>query len=157
MQNVTPRIPGSPGMPGAQKPRFSLRQIIIVVAIVLVVLLVINKFVIRHETHAEHLATVVTEALAANNMAPVESQFNALRRPELENRARVGRLSDFVNAKGAFKNVSEDTPAGSPALYHHFIAHFANGDLQERLELDDDGKIAKFDVRSLGAQSETQQ
>jgi hypothetical protein len=157
MPNVTPRSSGAPGAPGAQKPRIALPRLILIVAIVLVLLFAIDKLVIHHENHAEHLATVVTEAIAANDMAPVASQFNALRRPELANRARVGRLSDFVNAKGAFKNVHEDTPAGSPALYHHFIAHFANGDLQERLELDDDGKIAKFDVRSLGAQTDAQQ
>jgi hypothetical protein len=157
MPNVTPRVPGAPGMPGAQKPRITLPRLIVCVVLVILALLFVDKFLIRHETHAEHLATIVTEAIAANNMAPVESQFNALRRPELENHARVGRLSDFVNAKGAFKNVREDTPPGSPALYHHFIVHFANGDLQERLELDDDGKIAKFNVRSLGSQSDAQQ
>jgi hypothetical protein len=144
--NVTPR-------PAATAPKIGLPQLVVGALIVLVVIFGLYKIFKHHESHAEHLAVVVTRALANNDMRPVESDFNAIRRPELANHAKVGRLSDFVNAKGNFKGLTEDTPAGSPTLDHHFIAHFSNGDLQERLELDEDGKIAKFDVRSLGSTS----
>jgi hypothetical protein len=103
----------------------------------------------NHENRYEKLADRVTKAIANNDMRPVESDFNALRRPQLEDRGKVGRLSDFVNAEGAFKSVKEDTTAGSQAGYHHFIAHFDKGDLAEDLTVDDDGKIADFHVKPL--------
>ena len=75
----------------------------------------------HHENRYEKLASDVTKAIAANNMRPVEGDFNALRRPQLEDRGKVGQLSDFVNADGAFKSVKEDTPAdaktGLPPLH----------------------------------------
>ncbi|MBD5634436.1 MAG: hypothetical protein IAI49_08165 [Candidatus Eremiobacteraeota bacterium] len=141
---MTPRTPGGAPLNKSRVP--------IIAAAVLVIAFVLYHFLHHRESHAEHLAVVVTRALAANDMRPVEPDFNALRRPELENRAKVGRLSDFVNAEGAFKGVKDDTPSGSAEGYHHFIAHFDKGDLAEDLTLDADGKIAKFDVRPQSSQ-----
>jgi hypothetical protein len=140
LTNVTPGAPGRPGAPARRT--FSTP---LVAAIVLVLLLLVYRL-LHHANHYEHLANDVTKALVNNDMRPVEPEFNALRRPELENRAKVGALSNFVNAEGAFKGVKEDTPSGSPDGFHHFIAHFAKGDLSENLTVDADGKIAKFDV-----------
>jgi len=105
--------------------------------------------VVHHENSYEKLADSVTAAVAANDMRPVEAEFNALRRPELENHARVGRLSDFVNELGAFQRTKEDTPANSPAGYHHFIAQFDKGTRSEEITLDADGKIARFQIHSV--------
>jgi hypothetical protein len=138
LPNVTPRKPGAPS---ASRPQ------IVVAVLVLIIVAYFVKHFFFHESHAKHLAVVVTQALANNDMRPVEPSFNAIRRPELENHAKVGRLSDFVNAEGKFKGVSEDTPSGSPDGYHHFIAHFDKGDLAEDLTLDSEGKIANFHVR----------
>jgi hypothetical protein len=141
--------PSSPPGPVQARARgLDFRRIALFAVVFLVVLFAVNRFLHR-ENHYEHLADQVTKAIAANDMRPVEGEFNALRRPQLEDRGKVGRLSDFVNAEGAFKSVKEDTPAGSQAGYHHFTAHFAKGDLAEDMTLDADGKIADFHVKPL--------
>jgi hypothetical protein len=136
----------TPGTPGTAVRKSNLRAPL-VAAIVLVLLLLVYRL-FHHANHYEHLADDVTKALVNNDMRPVENEFNALRRPELENRAKVGALSNFVNDEGAFKGVKEDTPSGSPDGYHRFVAHFEKGDLSEELTVDADGKIAKFDVHT---------
>jgi hypothetical protein len=79
-------------------------------------------------------------------MRPVEHAFNAIDRPQLEDRARVGKLSDLVVSMGAFKGSKEDTPAGSPPGYHHFTERFDKGTLVEKYELDADNKITRFHI-----------
>jgi hypothetical protein len=146
----TPVTPtgGTGGGAAATAPPFDVRRFVIgVVVLFLLIWAVYALF--NHENRYESLADRVTKAIANNDMRPVESDFNALRRPQLEDRGKVGRLSDFVNAEGAFKSVKEDTTAGSQAGYHHFIAHFDKGDLAEDLTVDDDGKIADFHVKPL--------
>ena len=69
-----------------------------------------------------------------------------LRRPELADRARVGKLSDMVIALGAFKGSTEITPAGSASGFHEFTETFASGTLDEKYELDSDGKIVRFHI-----------
>jgi Ca2+/H+ antiporter len=133
------------------RPRSRTPQIAVAVLVVLIAAYLVKHFFF-HESHAQHLAVVVTRALANNDMRPVEPAFNAIRRPELENHAKVGRLSDFVNAEGTFQGVKEDTPADSPAGFHHFIAHFSKGDLVETLTLDSEGKIASFQVHPEASQ-----
>jgi hypothetical protein len=140
LTNVTPRPASSGPRNNLRLPGFAL--------VALVLLLGIYRL-LHHENHYEHLASDVTRAVANNDMRPVEKEFNALRRPELENRAKVGALSNFLNEEGAFKSVKEDTPANSADGYHHFTAHFDKGDLSEDLTVDEDGKIAKFDVHPL--------
>jgi hypothetical protein len=115
--------------------------------IVLLVVLVAGWLLLRpHENKAERLATDVTKAIQQNNMQPVEKEFNALRRPELENRAKVGRLSDQVVALGALKSIKEDTPKDAPAGYHHFVAQFDKATWVEDITLDSDGKISAFHI-----------
>jgi len=117
--------------------------------VIFIVLVWIVNSLVHHENRYEKLADSVTAAVASNDMRPVESEFNALRRPALENRATVGRLSDFVNELGAFKRTKEDTPANSPAGFHHFVAQFDKGTRSEEITLDADGKIAKFQIHSV--------
>jgi hypothetical protein len=118
-------------------------------AIFIVLVLLFKLF--HHENRYESLAADVTRAIAANDMAPVADDFNAQYRPQLADRAKVGALSDFVNELGAFKDVKEDTPAGSAPDYHHFVADFAQGQRSEDLKVDSDGKITSFHVRSITA------
>ena len=163
MTNVTPSAPTAAGAPvvvtptgppvwrpGGASPARRMSPLVLVLGVVLFALLFYR---LTHGANSsERLATDVTRAIANNDMRPVEKEFNAIRRPELENHARVGRLSDFVNEDGALKSVKEDTPSGSAAGYHHFIAHFEKGDREEKMMLDGDGKIAAFKVLPLASQ-----
>ncbi len=105
------------------------------------------------ENHAEKLADQVTRAIVANDMRPVESEFNALVRPKLMERERVGRLSDQLAPLGSFKRTKENTPAGSPAGAHQFVAEFERGTRIEDMTLDSDGKIAAFHIHSANESS----
>lgn len=99
------------------------------------------------ENQNERLADRVTAAIVANDMRPVEKDFNALDRPKLESRANVGRLSDRLNALGTFKRTHETTPRDARAGYHTFVADFSKGTMVEDMTFDADGKIAGFHVR----------
>ena len=143
IQNVTP--PGRPGAarpPAARSPR---QTIVVVLAIALIFFGI--RAVFFHANRYERLASDVTKAIAANDMRPVEKEFNALRRPQLEDRAKVGQLSDFINELGAFRGVKEDTPKDAAPRSHHFVAHFERGNRVEDLTVDADGKIADFHVK----------
>ena len=96
--------------------------------------------------HNERLADRVTSAIVANDMRPVSKEFNAIVRPKLEDRASVGRLSDELNALGAFKGAHETTPHEAPAGKHTFSARFEKATWVEDMTLDQDGKIASFHV-----------
>ncbi len=155
IKNVTPGTPGPAAIGGGTRPPGVARRplpVPLIAAVVVLLVLVVGWKLLHHKNGNERLAASVTKAIAGNNMAPVEKDFNALRRPELENRGKVGRLSDYVNAEGDLKGINEDTPSGSPDGYHHFIVHFAKGDLAEDMTLDGDGKIAKFNVHAVTPQ-----
>lgn len=98
------------------------------------------------ENHAEKLADQVTRAIVANDMRPVAPEFNAIVRPKLMERERVGRLSDQLAPLGNFKRTKENTPAGAPAGTHQFVAEFERGTRIEDMTLDSDGKIAAFHI-----------
>jgi len=100
----------------------------------------------HHANRYESVADDVTKAIVNNDMTPVAQDFNAIRRPELADRARVGKLSDMVIALGAFKGSTEITPAGSASGFHEFTETFASGTLDEKYELDSDGKIVRFHI-----------
>jgi hypothetical protein len=146
MKAITTQAGGTPGAPG---PRLGQRSGLLPVALAVIFGALIVYYFSHRENRYEKLASDVTKAVAANDMRPVEKDFNALRRPQLEDRGKVGQLSDFVNADGTLKRVKEDTPADSKAGYHHFIAEFDKGNLSEDLTVDADGKIADFHVRPL--------
>jgi len=98
------------------------------------------------ENHYEQLADQVTRAIVANDMRPVEKEFNALARPQLENRARVGELSDELGALGTFKRSHEEVVAGETAGVHTFSAEFAKATWRIQMRIDSDGKIAAFRI-----------
>jgi hypothetical protein len=98
----------------------------------------------------EKQADLVTKAIIANDMRPVEKDFNALVRPKLDSRARVGALSDELVALGAFKGAKENTPANAPARSHKFEAAFEKATWVECMSYDEDGKISAFDVLPPG-------
>ncbi len=127
------------------KPR-SNRQLFIAAFVIAIVIIVIANLLGRHENRYERMADAITQALAHNDMAPVQNDFNASDRPELQNRARVGALSDLVVSLGAFKGSKENTPQGSDPNYHQFVETFAKGTLVEKYKLDADGKITRFHI-----------
>ncbi len=127
------------------RPR-SNRRLLVVASVVVVVAVVIANLLGRHENSYERMADAITQALAHNDMAPVQKDFNAIDRPELQNRARVGALSDLVGAMGAFKGSKENTPQGLDPGYHQFVETFARGTLVEKYKLDADGKITRFHI-----------
>lgn len=160
MKQVTPggstgALPGGGAppnrAPGGVRPTGGPRRFLIPILIAVVVAFGANRL-IGHENRYEKLATEVTKAIAANDMRPVEKDFNAITRAKLSDHGQVGRLSDFVNADGALTKIKEDTPSGSKDGYHHFVATFKSGSRAEDLTLDSDGKIADFHVRPLSAQ-----
>jgi hypothetical protein len=106
------------------------------------------------ESPAEKLADRVTRAIVANDMGPVAPEFNAIVRPTLMERERVGRLSDQLVPLGTFTRTQEDTPAGAPAGVHRFVAEFERGTRIEDLKLDADGKISAFQIRPASGSSE---
>jgi hypothetical protein len=147
IKNVTPSPSAGPGPTAATAPaRKGPTPIAIIASIAVVVVLVVAFALFHHKSHYASIADDVTQAIANNNMAPVADEFNAIRRPELADRGKVGRLSDMVIALGAFKGSTEITPAGSPPGFHEFTETFANGTLDEKYELDSDGKIVKFHI-----------
>ena len=128
------------------------RSTILAVIAVLVAVFLLSRL-LPHENRYERLATKITQAIANNDMRPVEKNFNAIRRPELQDRARVGNLSNLVTPLGKLKRSKEDTPAGSPEGYHQFVEQFDKGTLLEKYQLDADGKVVKF---HLGPSASTQ-
>jgi hypothetical protein len=98
----------------------------------------------------ERQADTVTKAIIANDMRPVEKDFNALVRPKLESRGKVGALSDQLTALGAFKGVKENTPSDAPPRSHKFEAQFDKATWVECMTFDEDGKIASFDALPPG-------
>jgi len=132
---------------GGKPPvRYDVRRIAVVIFIVIALIFIVDKLIIHRRNHFEATADAITKAIANNDMRPVEHAFNAINRSQLEDRARVGHLSDLVVAMGAFKGSKEDTPAGSPTGYHHFTERFAKGTLVEKYQLDADGKIERFHI-----------
>jgi len=123
-----------------------MRTRIIAVVVLLAVVLVGYKLFHHHRNSYEATADAVTVALENNNMTPVLHKFNAIRLPELEDRERVGHISNFLVPLGAFKGSKEITPADADAGLHEFTETFANGTAFEKFELDADGKIVKFHI-----------
>jgi hypothetical protein len=134
------------GTGGGPPIRSSNVRLVVIALIVLFALVVFYKLVLHHRNRYESTADAITKAIAKNDMTPVLHAFNAIDRPQLEDRARVGRLSDLIVPLGAFKGSKEDTPPGSPEGYHHFKESFDKGELSEKYQLDADGKITKFHI-----------
>jgi hypothetical protein len=153
IKNVTP-LPATE-TPGAISPATgrpigttavskSNMRAIIIGAIVVFVLVLGYKIFHHHRSSYEATADAVTIAIEKNDMTPVLHKFNAIRLPELEDRERVGRLSNLLVPLGEFKGSKEITPADADAGLHEFTETFASGTKFEKYQLDADGKIVKF-------------
>ncbi len=143
--NVT--VSGStPGTAVVLKRPPSRRALVIGAVLALVVVFGAYKLFHHHYNSYEATANAVTVAIERNDMTPVLHKFNAIRLPELEDRGKVGRLSQFLVPLGAFKGSKEITPAGSEAGLHEFTETFANGTAFEKYTLDSDGKIVRFHI-----------
>jgi hypothetical protein len=146
MKQVGPG-PATTALPGGGAPAPGARRSPQTIWVVVIVVVTAGWLLLRpHENKTEQLATQVTQAIIKNDMHPVEKDFNALARPELENRGRVGRLSDQLVALGALKSVKEDTAKDAPAGVHHFVAQFDKATWVEDLKTDADGKISAFEI-----------
>lgn len=119
------------------------RNILITVLIVVLAFFLLSRL-FTHENRYEKLATNITNAIANNDMRPVEKNFNAIRRTQLQDRARVGNLANMVVPLGKLKRSKENTPSGAPAGYHQFTEQFEKGTLFEKYQLDSDGKVVNF-------------
>jgi hypothetical protein len=154
IKNVTPlpaaEAPGaiSPAAGGSvgtlAKPPRNMRAIAIAAVLALVLLLGVYKLFHHHRSTYEATADAVTIAIQKNDMTPVLHKFNAIDVPELEDRERVGRLSNLLAPLGAFKGSKEITSAGDNPGVHEFTETFADGTKFEKYKLDADGKIVKF-------------
>jgi hypothetical protein len=153
IKNVTPlpagQAPGpiatsTGGTVGTTVKAKSNMRAIVIAAIVVFVLVLGYKLFHHHRNTYEATADAVTIAIEKNDMTPVLHKFNAIRLPELEDRERVGRLSNLLAPLGEFKGSKEITPAGSDAGFHAFTETFAQGTKYEKYELDADNKIVKF-------------
>ncbi len=102
------------------------------------------------ENANEKLASRVTAAIVANDIAPVAGEFNAMIRPKLT-RASVGKLSDQVAPYGKLQSVKETTPSGAGTGQHTFTAQFEKGSWDEKMTLDADGKISSFYMQPVAA------
>ena len=144
---ATPEIKNVTPIAVAAKPPLPAPRLLIAGAVGAILLLGIALFAFSHHANRyESVADDVTKAIVNNDMTPVAQDFNAIRRSELADRARVGKLSDMVIALGAFKGSTEITPAGSASGFHEFTETFASGTLDEKYELDSDGKIVRFHI-----------
>jgi hypothetical protein len=141
MKQIGP-APGTPSAPVTAARRSPPTVWLVLLLVVLAAWLLLRP----HENKAEHLANDVTQAILKNDMSPVRQDFNAITRAQLDNRAKVGRLSDDLHALGTLKSIKEDTPKDAAAGYHHFAAQFEKGTWAEDLTIDSEGKISAFHV-----------
>ena len=138
--------PSRASIASGAKPVSGMRTRAIAVVALVAIVLIGYKLFHHHRNSYEATADAVTVALANNNMTPVLHKFNAIRLPELQDREKVGHISNFLVPMGAFKGSKEITPANSDAGLHEFTETFANGTAFEKFELDADGKIVKFHI-----------
>jgi hypothetical protein len=143
---ITPALPtpSTPGAPPNWKPP-GMRQRLMPIVFVLFALLVWNVFHPKPNVN-EQVATKITDAVIANDMKPVETDFNAITREKVEDRGRVGALSQQLNDLGKLESIKEDTPKDAQPRYHHFIVKFDKATWVEDMTYDSDGKIESFHV-----------
>lgn len=98
----------------------------------------------------EREADKITQAVIANNMAPVAGDFDSQAR-ETITRVSVARLSDELNSQGQFQGVREAQIPNEAPNTHTFQAKFAKHMYTETLVLDDDGKVRAWHVHMMEA------
>ncbi|GAC1501737.1 MAG: hypothetical protein NVS1B14_06260 [Vulcanimicrobiaceae bacterium] len=100
----------------------------------------------RYEKEADK----ITNAVISNNMNDVQNDFDSQARAQIT-RVAVARLSDELNAQGKFQGVTEAQPSGAAPNTHFFDAKFEKRMYQEKLVLDDDGKVREWRIHQKEA------
>lgn len=130
MRNVTPA------------PRARQNQIVIIAVVVVLAVLVLRACA-GGENRYEKIAHGMTQALQNNDVSGVQKYQNAETATQV-NRARVGRGADQLAPLGKLKKVKENTPAGDADRVHEFDLTFANGTVHEKMKLDPQDKVVRF-------------
>jgi len=130
MRNVTPA------------PRARQNQIVIIAVVVVLAVLVLRACA-GGENRYEKIAHGMTQALQNNDVSGVQKYQNAETATQV-NRARVGRGADQLAPLGKLKKVKENTPAGDGDRVHEFDLTFANGTVHEKMKLDPQDKVVRF-------------
>lgn len=130
MRNVTPA------------PRARQNQIVIIAVVVVLAVLVLRACA-GGENRYEKIAHGMTQALQNNDVGGVQKYQNAETATQV-NRARVGRGADQLAPLGKLKKVKENTPAGDGDRVHEFDLTFANGTVHEKMKLDPQDKVVRF-------------
>lgn len=100
----------------------------------------------RYEREADR----ITQAVIANNMAPVAGDFDSSARVTIT-RVAVARLSDELSEQGQFQGVHEVQVPNEGPNTHAFDAKFEKHMYNETLVLDDDGKVREWDIHMQAA------
>lgn len=98
-----------------------------------------------HYNKNEKEADKITQAVIANNMAPVINDFDSQARATVT-RIAVARLSDQLNQEGKYQGIKEDVKTSGPPNTHYFEAKFDKHTWFETMALDDDGKVRSWNV-----------
>jgi hypothetical protein len=115
-------------------------------ALVAVALLLVVASGCSFQNKYEKQAQQITEALIANDMTPVKDEIP----PGAITRVQVAEYSDELNSYGKLQSVKETT-AGCPASYHCFDVRFEKRLVNERMLIDDTGKVARFNFHAADA------
>jgi hypothetical protein len=138
MPTIAPRRTTTAGNPRG--------RLLLVAFIAALLIFEIWRLLFGHENKYEKLAYNVTLALQNNNLAEVKKYQNA-ETATLINRGIVGRAADRLAPLGKLKSVKEATPPGSPERVHEFEVAFDKGKVHEKIKVDPDFKIVRFEYK----------
>ena len=106
------------------------------------VLLAGCSFQNKYESEAQK----ITEAVIANNLAPVQDD---LAKGISINRVQIAEWSDELSAQGKLLSVKETTPC-DPGV-HCFAVKFEKRAYEEKMALDEDGKVTHWMFHQVDA------
>lgn len=130
MRNVTPA------------PRTRQNQILLIAFAVILLVSIVRACAGGYNRY-EKVADGMTKALQANDLAAVQKYQNAETATQV-NRARVGQAADRLAPLGKLKKTKENTPANDGQRVHEFDLTFANGTVHEKMKLDPQDKVVRF-------------
>ncbi|MBV8728105.1 MAG: hypothetical protein JO233_09980 [Candidatus Eremiobacteraeota bacterium] len=93
----------------------------------------------------EREADKITQAVIANNMAPVFGDFDSQAQATIR-RVAVARLADELNGQGKYQGVQEIQVQNEPPATHTFNAKFEKHTYTEIMTLDDNGKVRTWNI-----------
>ena len=116
---------------------------IIVLAVFVVVLVLLARACMPGANGAEKIASGITEALQANDLAAVQRYENSETAAEMS-RVRVAQAADQLAPLGKIRRVKEVKAAGTVPRTHEFDVTFEHGSVHERMQLDPENKVVHF-------------